>query len=511
MGQASLSRSSKSSTLLNKFGEEALSEGIFQTIESRDVHVLLPIGSESVSAVQARRGELSSKVDFALPPTESLILALDKSKTIERSKELGIESPDTWIFSNLESLKAGIFQLNLPLVIKSSSELAKFGPHYLFSKSDIESLLSRFDLSETFLSTGMIVQSIIRGPGVGFFALYQDGSCKRMFMHQRLRETPSSGGSSWAAKGIRNPELAKSGLRLLDSLDWHGPAMVEFKLDQISGRPSLMELNPKFWGSLDLAIESGVDFPSDTVRVAVGESLKPDFAFESGKFFVWPLEEPYRYLLDKDLHNSSYRTNIKLSDPAPALYQAFQGLALNLLRKSKLLSNLLLWASRYSFDGFKGRFVGQILGIPTKRHCQINDKIWVGAKPTQLGEILLRGRGFTSRASLIEEQAPKKKGILNVQALPLDEFVSIPTIRLWEYTDLLLSILEDSQSRVFIHCREGVGRAPAVAVAVLMRQGRDLAESLELVQKGRRVAKLNLMQINSLKLFAKQISENRRS
>ena len=37
--------------------------------------------------------------------------------------------------------------------------------------------------------------------------------------------------------------------------------MVEFKHDERDGVPKLMEINGRFWGSLQLAIDAGVDFP----------------------------------------------------------------------------------------------------------------------------------------------------------------------------------------------------------------------------------------------------------
>jgi hypothetical protein len=37
--------------------------------------------------------------------------------------------------------------------------------------------------------------------------------------------------------------------------------MVEFKEDVRTGMPYLMEINGRFWGSLQLAIDAGVDFP----------------------------------------------------------------------------------------------------------------------------------------------------------------------------------------------------------------------------------------------------------
>lgn len=507
MGQASLSRAIKSSTIVNYSSNEQLVTALLQTLDIKGIDALLPIGSESVSVIQEHRELFSEKVRFALAPNESLTLALDKSRTLDRARELGIECPETWIFPTLEIFKAEIPKLKLPLVVKSASEISKFGPYYLYSSADLEKLLLRFELSETFLTTSMIVQKIVRGPGLGFFALYQEGSCKRLFMHQRIRETPSSGGSSWAAKGLNNHDLEEAGLKLLDSLNWHGPAMVEFKLDESTGRPSLMELNPKFWGSLDLAIESGVDFPSDTVRVALGDSLKANFEFDSKKFFVWPLEEPSKFLRDREIQKPIYQTNIKFSDPAPALYQSLQKFVLSVTSKSALMSNLLYWSSRYDINGVLARFVGQVLGIPIQQHSRITDNIWVGAKPNRLGEMFLKFRGCTLRASLIDGDPPGNYSPLKTLFLPLEEFVAIPTEKLWEYTDLLLLELEGERKKVFIHCREGVGRAPALAAALLMRKGRKADEAINLVQKGRTVTNMNQLQLHSLEKFYREVCE----
>jgi predicted ATP-grasp superfamily ATP-dependent carboligase len=48
---------------------------------------------------------------------------------------------------------------------------------------------------------------------------------------------------------------------LLDELDWHGLAMVEFLRDEETGDFKLMEINPRFWSSLPFTVQAGVDFP----------------------------------------------------------------------------------------------------------------------------------------------------------------------------------------------------------------------------------------------------------
>jgi predicted ATP-grasp superfamily ATP-dependent carboligase len=78
-------------------------------------------------------------------------------------------------------------------------------------------------------------------------------------MHRRIREYPITGGASTAAESFYDPALRDLRLTLLRALNWHGVAMVEFKKDQRDGTHKL--INAKFWGSLDLAIAAGVDFP----------------------------------------------------------------------------------------------------------------------------------------------------------------------------------------------------------------------------------------------------------
>ena len=80
-------------------------------------------------------------------------------------------------------------------------------------------------------------------------------------MHRRLHEVPSTGGPSSMASSYRDPELERLGKQILTATCWTGVAMVEFKKNESDGRYYLLEVNPKFWGSLDLSIAAGVDFP----------------------------------------------------------------------------------------------------------------------------------------------------------------------------------------------------------------------------------------------------------
>ena len=96
--------------------------------------------------------------------------------------------------------------------------------------------------------------------GVGVLMNFASES-KAAFAYRRLREYPITGGPSTLRESIRDDALVGIAERLLSLLGWVGVAMVEFKVDPRDGRPKLLEVNPRFWGSLQHAIACGVDFP----------------------------------------------------------------------------------------------------------------------------------------------------------------------------------------------------------------------------------------------------------
>ncbi len=63
--------------------------------------------------------------------------------------------------------------------------------------------------------------------------------------------------------------------------------MVEFKHDARDGTPKLLEINGRFWGSLQLAVDAGIDFPYLLYRLAVDGDVEPAFSYETGVRLRW--------------------------------------------------------------------------------------------------------------------------------------------------------------------------------------------------------------------------------
>ena len=65
--------------------------------------------------------------------------------------------------------------------------------------------------------------------------------------------------------------------------------MVEFKLYRMTGTPYLMEVNGRFWGSLQLAIDAGIDFPLLLIDAACGAPVAPPPVARTGVRLRWEL------------------------------------------------------------------------------------------------------------------------------------------------------------------------------------------------------------------------------
>jgi predicted ATP-grasp superfamily ATP-dependent carboligase len=130
----------------------------------------------------------------------------------------------------------------------------------------------------------VMVQRRIIGYGAAVSILRWDGKLVAAFAHRRIRENPPSGGASVVSESVApDPVLVARSLALLERFDWNGVAMVEFKIDDATGEAWLMEVNPRFWGSLQLAVDAGVDFPRLFIGCLLGGAVSPVTSYRVGR------------------------------------------------------------------------------------------------------------------------------------------------------------------------------------------------------------------------------------
>jgi hypothetical protein len=98
---------------------------------------------------------------------------------------------------------------------------------------------------------------------------------------------PIYGGVGAVNVTTKDRNLADLARRLLEELKWHGPAQIEFKYDGRDNTYKLIEMNPKLWGTLDLSIKAGVDFPRLIRDYLMGDTVERDVAYPEGIRYIF--------------------------------------------------------------------------------------------------------------------------------------------------------------------------------------------------------------------------------
>lgn len=250
--------------------------------------VILPLNDDMLLQLSSRRNEMPHPEALLLPEHDRLLFASDKSKLVPFAGKLGIPIPTTLIVSNEDDLEK-LPDFSFPLILKPSEGSGSRGVTLVSNTQGLRKACQHL------LSNGhrVLVQEVIpvEGRGMGYCALFnRDGNLIAEFMHQRLREYPLSGGPSTLRESIWNAEVAEMSRKLLRSLEWVGLAMVEYKMDPRDGKPKLMEVNPRFWGSIALPIYCGIDFPLLVAQLTTGLPVKQTRGYPLGKKarWLWP-------------------------------------------------------------------------------------------------------------------------------------------------------------------------------------------------------------------------------
>ena len=318
-------------------------EFLLTEIKKHPIDCLFPMEEETLLLVAKYQSEISRYTCLLIPDLQKIEFVRDKGNLIQFAENHGIPVPKTYYLpptltlprqgggeskelsrqggeeknglprqgkgEKWRNLPPGIGETNkvalpldgggegggvnfspipVPAVIKPRISSGSFGIVYVKKRED---LASSYQSVHERYPYPLIQEYIPDGGGTfGLSALFDEKSnVKAAFIHKKLRMYPVQGGPSTLREGVEHPQIMELGLSLLKSLNWVGIAMVEFKMDPRDGIPKLMEVNPRFWGSLQLAIFSGVDFPYLILKMAKGEKFEPVLHYTAGRRSRWLL------------------------------------------------------------------------------------------------------------------------------------------------------------------------------------------------------------------------------
>jgi predicted ATP-grasp superfamily ATP-dependent carboligase len=244
--------------------------------------VLIPVHSEDTYIIAKYKSKLEQFIKVPLHDYPTIMNVNNKGYLLKAADELGIPIPHTYFIDKLDDLLKVADKTVFPAVIKLKETSSSIGLSYVNSKEELISrykdTVFQFNLSP---SNYPLIQEYVEGTGYGVSLLFNQGDLRARFTHKRLREYPITGGPATYRVSTTHPQMEKIAIDLLTHFRWHGLAMVEFKVNR-DNRPVLMEINPRVWGSVNQAVQSGVDFPYLLYMMALEGDVKPVLDYKVG-------------------------------------------------------------------------------------------------------------------------------------------------------------------------------------------------------------------------------------
>ncbi len=264
----------------------AFAVSVAEFASANQIDLIIPVTDWTTLPLAHHREQVHFPCPIVLPDAGALNLASDKYRTIELARSLGIPVPSTWLISSSREMET-LPQLTFPVVVKDRFSVrwvdnkAVFGSvAYAYSQEELA-----IRIADRLQAAGdVLIQEFVRGTGIGFSCFSLDGDARIPFQWRRIRETDPRGSGSSARRSIAvDPITAECSAKLIHAAGFDGIAMVEYKQEAGVGHNVLMEINGRPWGSIQLAIASGVDYPRYVVDWWLSRTKPPkEIAFKTG-------------------------------------------------------------------------------------------------------------------------------------------------------------------------------------------------------------------------------------
>lgn len=307
---------------------------LLKVLAQQKIDLLIPVSHINTAIAAKYKNKINqiSKVEVA--DYEKVKIALNKKSTYELAERVNVPFPKTFYPKSTDEIEEIAKKISYPAVIKWLLEVGSNIVIVVRNEKELvkeyHKICQKYNPSPTFFPMIQEFIPTLNNEVYCFSTLYQNGKCKAIFIQKQIRNVPVEGGTCAYAESCYISEIKIYSLKLLDKLNWHGVAHIEFKLDKRDNLFKLMEINPKFWASTEMALKAGVNFPYLLCQMAQGKELEYSEEYDRNLRFHFPFSRELQHAKEKpgsipkiilDSFNPKVKSNVWLSDLKPNLVE----------------------------------------------------------------------------------------------------------------------------------------------------------------------------------------------
>jgi predicted ATP-grasp superfamily ATP-dependent carboligase len=261
---------------------------VIEFVRKHSPRVLLPTGDVTIGVLRPYRQQLAELgCVLALAPESVLEIANDKDRTLALAEQLGIAQPKSLRIGGVDDLAAAVKEFGFPFVVKPTVSWTEEMEEHLFPV-DVIDQAEAIEVTEQILKagSGVLAQQWLPGRREGVTLFIAGDQVAASCGHIAHRTAPPLGGASVVRESIRPYDILDASVLLVKAMGLQGTCEVEFRRDA-ANRPLLMEVNARLAGTIENAVQAGIDFPLMVWRWAIGLEVEPVTSYRCGVRTRW--------------------------------------------------------------------------------------------------------------------------------------------------------------------------------------------------------------------------------
>ncbi len=231
---------------------------INQAVEKNKIDVVLPVSEDGFTALVKHKQLISNPEKLVyLASWESFQTANNKWLLAKHMEKFKISFPNSVLVPKGKYDGMAMEKINYPILVKPINNTSSGDG--IVKVNDKKELLHYFKSKGT--SRDQLIQEYIKGYDLGCNVLCKAGKILAFTIQKGNLWGPKRFSAQTGLDFVDEPEVYEIVKKLMKSLHWSGVANVDMRFDAENGIFKVLEINPRFWGTLNGSLVAGVNFP----------------------------------------------------------------------------------------------------------------------------------------------------------------------------------------------------------------------------------------------------------
>jgi predicted ATP-grasp superfamily ATP-dependent carboligase len=299
-----------------------LLDSIHQAIDRACPDVVLAVDEDAIRLLCQSSSEIAERAAVApVPLLGSFSIAGDKWKLASFLRQHELPHPATVLISSCEQLESELGQLRFPVLIKPTRGGNGVGIQRFSCPGDLlDHVHGHPELAERF-----VAQEEMRGFEIDCSLLQLRGRTIAYTIQKATGKAPGKYRPAGHIRFLHHDDCLHTAEQMLHLLEWSGVAHVDLMYDEDAQAIRILEINPRFWGSLLGSLRAGVNFPYLACLAALGVATAApsyseiEFAMPSVALRLWRSRRPSTLQPSGNMFHSALP--FLLRDPIPELVE----------------------------------------------------------------------------------------------------------------------------------------------------------------------------------------------